>query len=160
MENRVTGALSPEAQAQIVSTFESIREQMPFLVELTPTEIKRIVRMEAGRIDFVRRSLLLALSNDKLAPQFFEIGEMEKDLNLCQSLDTILAIVDKLRKQISDTRDQAGHEAYLAALEVYNTTKRASMKGIPGANVAYDELKQMFEGQGRFPKESTNPKQS
>ena len=46
---------------------------------------------------------------------------MELDINLCQSLDEILATLDKLRKQVSDTRNQAGHEAYMAALEVYNT---------------------------------------
>ncbi|MES2558812.1 MAG: hypothetical protein V4590_03675 [Bacteroidota bacterium] len=159
MENKVSGHVSPDNHNTINSALQSIHDQLPFLVELDPTEAKRLTRMEAGRYDFVRRALLIAKANPMLAPQFFEIGEMEKDMELTKEMDAILVPVDRLRKQVSDTRDQAGHEAYVAAREIYNTCKRATVQGIPGAKVAYEELKQMFEGQGRYTKEPEAPKQ-
>lgn len=157
MQNKVTSSLSAESTQMIKEAMLTFKRELPFLIELSPTESKRIMRMEAGRNDFVRRASLLANANEYLRPQFFEIEEMNKDVNMCQSLDGIIADVEKLLKQLHDTRDQAGHEAYSAALEVYNTAKRAASKGIPGAQFAYEELKQMFNATGKSSKEELPP---
>jgi hypothetical protein len=159
MENKVTASLSAESTTKIAGALSTIQSELPFLIQLSPIESKRIIRMEAGRSDFVRKALLLASSNEKLRPQFFEIGELEKDVSLCQSIDEIAANLENLLGQLNDTRNQAGHEAYMAALEVYNTTKRATSKGIPGAQVAYEELKLMFEGQRNGGKTTSAPAQ-
>ena len=87
---------------------------------------------------------MLATDNEQLKPQFFELAEMEKDVTLCHHLDAIIARQSKLLRQLIDTRDQAGHEAYASALEIYSTTKRATTRGIAGAEMAYEELKMMF----------------
>jgi hypothetical protein len=155
MENKVAVSLSAESSLKISEAMNTIHGELPFLIQLSPTEAKRLMRMEAGRNDFVRRALLLANSNEYLRPQFFEIGELDKDVSLCQSFDGIIAGVEKLLRQLNDTRDQAGHEAYSAALEVYNTAKRATAKGIPGAQMAFDELKLMFNGNGKVSKAET-----
>lgn len=144
MENKVTGALTPDDTQKVLDALRSVQNQLPFLIKLNPTDSKRIVRMEAGRAEFVRRALLTAATNPQLRPQFLELTEMESDLNLCHSLDEVLVLVGKLHEQLIDTRDQAGHEAYSAALEIYNTIKRAKAKGIVGAQLAYEELSQMF----------------
>lgn len=159
MENKVTASLSAESTSKIMDSMKAIQNELPFLIQLSPTESRRIIRMESGRIDFVRKALLLAISNEKLRPQFFEIGELEKDVSLCQSFDEIIAILEKLLKQMNDTRNQAGHEAYTAALEVYNTAKRATSKGVTGAEVAYEELRRMFDGQGNTSKSESVPAQ-
>jgi hypothetical protein len=157
MQNKVTASLSAESTLKITEAMNTIFNELPFLIQLTPTESRRIIRMEAGRIDFVRKALLLATTNEKLCPQFFEIGELDKDVSLCQSFDSIIATLEKLLKQLNDTRNQAGHEAYTAALEVYNTAKRATAKGIPGAQIAYEELKLMFNGNGKPGNTETDP---
>ena len=148
MENKVNAVLDAATQTKVNASFESVATDLSFLIELSATESKRIVRMEAGRDDFVRRALLLAKNNPKIQPQFFEMADYEKDINLTQSLDEVIAKTNKLLKMMNDTRDQSGHEAYLAALEVYNTCKRGAAKGVDGAQTAYDELKSMFEKQG------------
>lgn len=149
MENKVTGSLNPDSIQKIADSFTNIRAELPFLITLTPAESKRLMRMEAGRADFVSKAAMIARENAQLVPQFFELEEMEKDLNLCQVLDVMVANTTKLLHQLQDTRDQAGHEAYNSGLEIYATTKRAMAKGIPGAQVAYNELSIMFEGKGR-----------
>ena len=155
MENKVTGSVSAERALTIMNALQVVQNELPFLIELSPAESKRIVRMEAGRSDFVRKALLLANNNTRLRPQIFELDEMQQDLDLCRALDVILATANKLVKQLSDTRDQAGYEAYSAALEVYNLSKRGAAKGMPGAQTAYEELKLMFEGQGKTAKSAS-----
>ena len=156
MENKVTGSLNPDNKQTIALAINTIQQELPFLIELSPAEAKRVVRMEAGRADFVRKALLLAGNNTRLQPQFFELAEMERDIDLCHQLDGVLANIDKLYKQIVDTRDQAGYEAYSAALEIYNMSKRGTSKGIPGAQTAYEELSGLFSMKPR----STPPKES
>ncbi len=156
MNNKVSGELSPHTQLQIAESIQAIQVLLPFLVELSTTESKHMVHMEGGRVDFVRKALLFASTNDNLRPGFLELIEMEKDLNLCMALDETIVLVEKLHKQLIDTRSLAGNEAYLAALEVYDATKRASAKGIEGATTALEELRLMFEANGKFGKADSN----
>jgi hypothetical protein len=156
MVNRVSGELSTSNLTSIDKALATLYSQLPFLVELSPVESKRLTRMETNRVDFVNKALSTGLTNEQLRPQFFDIAEMQKDINLCAELDRLLGKIDMLYKQVSDTRDQAGHEAYLSALEVYNTAKRASTRGIPGAQTAFEELRTMFEGQRKLDKTATD----
>jgi hypothetical protein len=157
MQNKVTTILTPEVSAKVIESVQHIQNDLPFLIELSPVESKRMTRMEAGRIDFVRRAHLQARANEKLRPQFFEIDEMEKDLNFCQAFDKVITVVESLLKQMQDTQNQAGHEAYSAALEIYNITKRGTTLGIPGAQLAYEDLKIMFAAVRRPNKDEPNP---
>jgi hypothetical protein len=147
MENKVNAVIDAATQTKVDAALQSIASDLPFLIELSAAESKRLMRMEAGRADFVRRALYLAQSNPKIQPQFFEMSNYEKDISLTQSLDEIIGKVGVLLKSLNDTRDQAGNEAYLAALEVYSTAKRGAAKGVEGAQTTYDELKGMFEKQ-------------
>lgn len=149
MENKVNAAIDAATQNKVEAAIKSIASDLTFLIELNATESKRLSHMEAGRADFVRRALYLAQNNPKIQPQFFEIGNYENDINLTQNLDVIIGQLESLLKRLCDTRNQAGSEAYLAALEVYSTTKRGAAKGVVGAKTAYDELKGMFDGQGK-----------
>ncbi|MES2559123.1 MAG: hypothetical protein V4590_05250 [Bacteroidota bacterium] len=149
MENRVTGTVSPESVLKIMEAFKSVQDELPFLIELTPAEAKRIVRIDAGRFHFTERALSLAQSEPKLNPGIYELDEIERDLTLCRSLDHILLVANSLVKLIYDTRNQVAYEAFGGGLEIYNQSKRGCAKGVPGAKVAYDELKILFEGQGK-----------
>lgn len=158
MENKVNAEINAATQTKVNDAIDSVKTNLPFLIEHSTTESKRLIHMEAGRIDFVRRALFLAKNNPKIQPQFFEMDDYQKDVDLAQELDEIISKTTILLKMLNDTRNQAGHEAYLAALEVYNTSKRGAAKGIDGAQTAYDELKSLFEGQGKSTKTNENKK--
>ena len=159
MENKINAVLDAATQTKVNASIESVKTDLPFLIELSSTDAKRIIYMESGRIDFVRRALFLANNNPKIQPQFFEMVDFEKDITLAQSLDEIISKTTILLKMLNDTRNQAGHEAFQAALEVYNISKRGAAKGIEGAQTTYDELKSLFEGQGKSakPNETNKP---
>ncbi len=160
MENKVNAAIDAATQTKVEAAIKSIASDLPFLIELSATESKRLSHMEAGRADFVRRALYLAQNNPKIQPQFFEMVNYENDINLTQNLDVIIGQLESLLKRLRDTRNQAGSEAYLAALEVYSTSKRGAAKGVDGAKTAYDELKGMFDGQGKALKPENTNKES
>ncbi|MES2560974.1 MAG: hypothetical protein V4590_14605 [Bacteroidota bacterium] len=156
MKNQVSGSLNPDSMQKIKDCIANIKAEMPFLVRLTPEESKRIVRMQSGRQDFVNQAYVIASNNEQLKPQFFELGEFAKDIDLSRQLDEILQEFVNLEMSVVDTRDLAGSEAFGAGLEVYNTAKRGMAKGVDGAEMAYNELSALFDKQGRYPK-PTNP---
>ncbi|MES2558385.1 MAG: hypothetical protein V4590_01495 [Bacteroidota bacterium] len=149
MENRIHNFVTPDNIALVESHVLAIQTELPFLIELTPIESKRLSRMEIGRSEFVRRALIIAEGNEQLRPQFINFGDIEVDLNLIEGLDKMIGQVGKLFKQLNDTRDRAGHEAYGVSREIYSTVKRAAAQGIPGASQALEELRQIFEREGR-----------
>ncbi len=153
MENRINSVVTPDNISMAETHIQAIQAELPFLIDLTPVESKRLSRMEAGRSEFVRRAHAIAQGNEQLRPQYINFGDIEMDLNLITGLDQIIAKVGKLYKQLNDTRDRAGHEAYGVSREIYGTVQRAAAQGIPGAAHAYEELKQMFEKTAR----TTNP---
>jgi hypothetical protein len=157
MENKVNAAIDAATQAKLEAAIQSISSDLPFLIELSPAESRRLLHMDAGRVDFVRKALLLAQGNPKLQPMFFEMVNYENDLSLAQSLDVLIGQLEGILKRLRDTRNQAGSEAYMAALEVYSATKRGSRKGIEGAKTAYDELRDMFDRKPSDTKSNTTP---
>lgn len=148
MENKVSVLDDQELKHQISMLMQEFSNRFPFLIQLSPTEAKRISYVEAARFDFVRAAHSLATRNPKIQPQFFDIMELEKDLRLCETLDDVIPQFESILKRLIDTRSQAAHEAYGAALEIYATSKRGTTKSIEGAQVAYEELKKLFSGRG------------
>ena len=149
MENKVNAVIDAATETKVNAAIESIKKDLPFLIEHSATDAKRIIYMESGRIDFVRRALFLANSNPKIQPQFFGMADYDNDITLALTLDEIISKTTILLKLLNDTRNQAGYEAFLEALEVYNISKRGAAKGVEGAQAAYDELKILFERQGK-----------
>lgn len=145
MENKVNAVIDAATKTKVETAIQSITADLPFLITLSATDSKRLLRMEAGRTDFVRKAFYLSNQNPKIKPQFLEMDDYETDINLTQSLDEIIGIFTTVLKSLQDTRDQAGNEAYMAALEVYSSAKRGAAKGIEGAQVSYEELKELFE---------------
>ena len=148
MENQINAVIDEGTLTQVNESIGMINNALPFLVELTNEQVKRMNKMEDGRVEFVRKALTLAEADSRLAPQFFSMDDVNKDMALCTNLDLIIVKVKKLLRQLEDTRILAGSEALGAALEVYNTTKRGSKKGVDGMKAAYDELSPFFEKQG------------
>jgi hypothetical protein len=156
MENKVNAVIDASTRAKVEAAFDGMIKDLPFLIELSPVESQRLLRMEAGRIDFVRKALILARSNPNIQPKLFEFKDFENDLTLTQHLDVMIDKAEAFVKLLKDTRDQAGNEAYMAALEVYHTSKRGAAKGVEGAQTAYEELKGMFDKQRNNAKKGVN----
>ena len=67
--NRVNATLSVEDQAAVLAALKLIREKLPFLINLTKPERKKLAAMGDTRYDFVQRALIVAEQNPDVLPR-------------------------------------------------------------------------------------------
>lgn len=160
LNQRVSAELAQAALTQIKSHLNDITALMPFLIGLTVAERIELPKIGVANKNFVEAVLTMANNNPHLVPSFVDMEEVRKDLSLFRQLDEILSITDQLQEKMRDTQMLAGSEAYSSALMAYRLVQMAAESGVPGADSAYDSLRQRFAGQGaqnNAPSEPTTP---
>ena len=141
-ENRISAQLSNADQAAVLAAINTIRQKLPFLLDLTPEERRSRPRMGDKSRAFVAQALNIAEQNADILPRSFDVAEMRKDVELVQALDPLLPALAQLQELVEDTYIAVGSEAYTAALAVYQYAK-ASGKGAALDNLL-DALGQRF----------------
>lgn len=123
--------------AQIVS---------PFLMNLTPEEIKELPKMGDKSYSFVTKALEYMKIPGTPIPSYLNVAELEVDLKgydtIRQVLQTVMPTIDML----NDSMTLSGSEAYVAVLAYYNYIKGAAKSNVPGAQTIYDDLSARFPG--------------
>lgn len=88
-------------------------------------------------------------------PAFVDFKEMKLDIKATSDLAGFFRPLQQLATDTESTMMQTGGEAYTDALVVYRNIQSAARSKVPGAQVAYDELKARFAKQ---PKKEDAPK--
>ena len=146
--NRLSVTLAATAVSAVKTAVTTINTQLPFLVGLTPEERKAVPKIDVGNKIFVEDALLAIQNNATLFPAYLNVAEVQKDFTLYEQLDELVLLVGLLYEKLRDTQILAGSEAYTSALIAYKLLGAASDAGLPGADAAYNQLKQRFSGQG------------
>ena len=151
-ENRVSAQLSKEDQAAVLAAIDTIRQKLPFLIDLTPEERRNLPKMGDKSRAFVSQALEVATQNSSFLPRSFDVEEMRRDVELAAALEPITTALTQLQELVDDTYTAVGSEAYSAGLVVYHYGRQS------GAGEALDHL---LEGMGqRFARKSRGtPKQ-
>lgn len=142
VQNRVDVSLTPEDKADIMTAINTIRQKLPFLIDLSPTERQQLPKMSDKSEAFVTKALEVARQNPQILPRAFDVEEMERDVTLYQTLRPITLALTQLQELVDDTTLAAGSEAYTAALLVYQYAKVSNFDG--GLDDVLDELGQRF----------------
>jgi hypothetical protein len=121
----------------------------PYIVPLTPTERKEILKMGEKTLNFVEKAHDLAHSNPKLVPAFLDMDAFDIDFSDAHGLWTLITGVLRLYENLCDTEMIAGSEAYQAALVFYNSVKSAAAQDVDGAKAVYEQLYSRFSNNGR-----------
>jgi len=148
-DNRISASLSQADVDAVMAAITTIRQKLPFLIDLTPEERRTLPKLGDKSRAFVSAALIVAQQNVDLLPRYFEVDEMAKDVHLVEVLDSIYAEMTKLYELLDDTRVAAGSEAYLAGLLVYQSV-RAAGKGA-GLDCQLDAMGQRFARKSRTP---------
>jgi hypothetical protein len=127
-DNRVSAVLSEADRQAVMSAIETIRQKLPFLIDLSPEERRTLPKMGDRSRNFVSQALEVATQNEDILPRNFDVEEMHKDVALLTSLAPVMLSLTQLQELIEDTYMAIGSEAYTAALIVYQFA-RASGKG-------------------------------
>jgi hypothetical protein len=141
-ENRINATLTAADQQAVMTAINTIREKLPFLIDLSPDERRALPKMGDKSRAFVSQALDVATQNSDFLPRSFDVEEMRKDVELVTALQSISTSLTQLQELVEDSYLAAGSEAYMAALAVYNYAQ-ASGKGAALDNLL-DAMGQRF----------------
>jgi hypothetical protein len=148
-ENNTERKLTHEAVERILQHIKAIEDEMPFLINLTPREMMSLPKMNDHRHGFVRKALNHAKESPHILPDYVDIDEMEKGLELFEGLKKIFRASNKMNEKIRDTFTDAGSGSYKKGLNVFESAKLANKCGTPGTDFIVNDLKQYFKNNGK-----------
>jgi len=146
-ENRMSLVMPDEVVAGAKQHFTDAAQIVsPFLMNLTPEEIKELPKMGDKSYSFVTKALEYMKIPGTPIPSYLNVAELEVDLKgydtIRQVLQTVMPTIDML----NDSMTLSGSEAYVAVLAYYNYIKGAAKSNVPGAQTIYDDLSARFPG--------------
>lgn len=145
--NRVSATLGETERLAVLAAIETIRQKLPFLIDLTPEERRTLPKMGDKSRGFVAQALEIATLNPDILPRSFDVGEMRNDVELLDALLPVVSAVSQLNELVEDTYMAVGSDAYAAALLVYQYA-RAAGKGM-ALDSALDGMGQRFARKSR-----------
>lgn len=146
-ENRVSAQLGEAERQAVFAAIQTIRQKLPFLIDLTPEERHALPKLGDKSRGFVEQALQVAEQNTGILPGLFDVGEMRNDVELYIALSSVHAALAQLFELVDDTLIAVGSESYVAALVVYQFT-RAAGKGT-ALDAALEGLSQRFARKSR-----------
>lgn len=154
-DNRISAALTQADQQAVLAALQTIREKLPFLIDLSPEERRALPRMGDSGRGFVAKALEVAEQNPDILPRSFDLAEMRRDSELLDALLPVVTSFRQLNELLDDTYTAAGSELYASALLVYQYV-RAAGKG-SALDGALDSLGQRFARKSRGASSGTPP---
>jgi len=118
----------------------------PYVITLTPTDRKTLLKMSDKSVAFVTKSLEYTKSNPEFVPPYLSITDMQVDVDAVAQLGPLLKQIQQVADNLDDTVMLSGSEAYTAALLYYNSVKQAIKGNVPNAKTIYDDLSQRYAG--------------
>ncbi|MBD2022004.1 hypothetical protein H6F43_17635 [Leptolyngbya sp. FACHB-36] len=140
--NQISATLTQADRDAVLAAIATMKQKLPFLMDLTTEERKALPKMGDKSRAFVSKALEVATQNSDFLPRSFDLDEMRKDVQLFEAMYPIVMAMTQLQELLDDTYVLVGSEAYSAALQVYNYAK-ASGQGA-GLEAVVDELGQRF----------------
>ena len=144
----IDASLSVADIQAIKDAFTAILTKLPFLVNLTVDERRKVFKTGPDRLSFVKNALTGAVANPDIFPNSLSVPAFQRDVDLLDALSQLKALADSLASQIDDTRLAVGGEAMQEATQVYNYVKEAA-KTTPGLKPLADQLGEQFQRAGR-----------
>lgn len=125
--NHVSAALSDADQRAVLDAIKTIREKLPFLIDLSMAERKALPRMGDKTQAFVQRALELAIQNNGILPNSFDLEEYRRDVALLNAMGPVRTALAQLNELLDDTFVATGSDAYTSGLLVYHAAKLAGL---------------------------------
>ena len=136
--HHVSGSLSPETKVTVLQLLDEIKTNLPFTIDLTIEERKRLPKMGDSSWAFIDRAHNLAIRNPDFLPRSFNVEDMTQVIEIYREMHAIMQAAKQLYERLEDTYKAVGADAFSDALAVYSYAKMSN----PG--LAMDEaLKEM-----------------
>jgi hypothetical protein len=121
--SRISAPISEENLREILKAIEKIKSLLPDYAGLSDEQTASLPKVGKSTIDFVYETMKLADEFPDLVPDKFEVPEIQKDLELIDSVKKVLKPLKKLVRRLEGSAVLAGSEAYLPSIAIYNAVK-------------------------------------
>jgi DNA-binding FrmR family transcriptional regulator len=138
---------------QLLNDVAELKSKMDFLIKLTSTEKKQHLRLGKKASVFFSHSIMLAKQHPEVLPNYFNLADMEQDVQDHHFLSDVLVQISSLQAAIKDTTIALEQESMRAALNIYKHFQAASTQQVVGAQKALETLKPMMNKSGKMKKE-------
>jgi len=147
----------PDDKLQIIreSVQLALTTAQPYLTNVPPDNRRKMAKMAAGTVDFVGKTLELAIANPHLIPPCEDLDAFSRDMTTVATLRSLLQPLNKLVDLMEETQMLCASRAYTAALGCYQAFKAAAKRNLPGALTIVNELAARWPG--RRTKAPANP---
>ncbi len=140
----ITATLSEAELEEIKAALQTIEQKLPFLINLTTEERRRLFKMGSKSLAFVNNSLTAAQSNRDILPASFDLEEFARDYQLSAALTDIFFRLQQITEKVDDTLMAVSSEAMSSSLTVYDYVKTAAKK-TPGLKILAEQLGDRFK---------------
>jgi hypothetical protein len=115
-----------------------------FAIELHIDNKRELKTLGDRSLPFTDQAFLLASQQKDLVPSYINMDEFAKDINLFKQSKELIKLLEVTLERLKDTSIAAGADAFLTARKFYDSVKSAVKANIPGAEVAFDEMKKRY----------------
>ena len=92
----------------MMTAVATIKEKLPFLIDLTADDRKALPKMGDKSRVFVSKALEVATQNPDFLPRSFDLKELRKDVQLFEAMYPIVVALTQLQELVDDTCFAAG----------------------------------------------------
>jgi hypothetical protein len=156
-DNRISAVLLAADKTAVLAAIETIRTKLPFLVNLTKDERRKLPKMSDKTIAFDEKCAAYMLAHPELVPSYVNTTEVNKDRALRVAVLDIGQQLKQLVEGVDDTMMLCASEAYSADLSFYQNVRQAAQRGVVGADTIYQDLKQRFPGRSSGGSDTPTP---
>jgi len=121
--NHVSAVLGAEDVQAVFAAIATIREKLPFLIDLSVQDRRSLPKMGDRSRAFVEKTLEVAKQNPDFLSRSFDLEEFERDVLLHREMNRINMALAQLHELVDDTTLATGSDAYTASLEAYAFAK-------------------------------------
>jgi hypothetical protein len=143
-DNLISAEITDEVKTQIRTKLQEIRDLLPFLINLTADERRRIpnISTERGAMDETFATQMA--NHPDLVPSYVDMDELGRDRRLRSDLLELFSDAGTLCEGLQDTAHTAGNDIFLGYLSYYNNVKQAAKRGVAGADTLKADLSRFF----------------
>ena len=136
-QNKVSAQLAAQAITNITAAFATVRQNMPFLINLPDDERAHLPHIGDKSGDVLTQTLNFVSQFPEALPATFNTAEFKKDGDLFNPLETVAMASAELDQLIQDTRLALRSDLLLAILDVYAFAKANNRNGTYDTYVNY-----------------------
>lgn len=136
-QNKVSAALAATAVTNILAAYATIKQNLPFLINLTDDERAHLPHIGDKSAEVLNQTLLFVSQFPEALPATFSIAEFQKDGALFTPLESVAMASAQNDQLIQDTRLALRSDLLLAILDVYAFAKANNRNGAYDSYVNY-----------------------